>query len=116
MEITSFFIYVGLNDKETGTKLFDSEKYLSVLRTVCRNYRVAFTVEIVHGGYFHEDGRYTEEETLVVGFVQISEEIVAEIAKDLCTFFNQESVMVASSPATIYYINEKLDDGEADKR
>lgn len=101
-------IYIGLNDSETGVQKFATEKYLSILKNVCRSYRVAFSVQVINGGYFHEDGRYTEENTLVLTLLNIEEKIVIEIAKDLCAFFNQESVMVTSAPSSVIFVKEKI--------
>ena len=104
-----YTIYIGLNDSETGVQKFDIGKYTSILRNVCRNYKVAFSTNQINGGYFHEDGRYTEENTLVLMLMDIDESIVMEIAKDLCMFFNQESVMVSTSPCSVCFVKEKLD-------
>ena len=101
-------IYIGLNDSETGVQKFESSKYLSVLKNVCRNYQVAFSVQMIHGGYFHEDGRYTEENTLMLRLVDVPEETTTEIAKDLCAFFHQESIMVTTSPVSVVFIKENL--------
>ena len=101
-------IYIGLNDSETGVQKHVSEKYLSVLKNVCRSYRIAFSVQMINGGYFHEDGRYTEENTLMLSLLNVSEQIVTEIAKDLCAFFHQESVMVTFSPVSVIFIQESL--------
>ena len=101
-------IYIGLNDAETGLQRFDTEKYISILKNVCRNYEVAFSVQQINGGYFHEDGRYTEENTLSLMLIDVPEETVTEIAKDLCAFFKQESVMVTSAPTKVVFIKEKL--------
>ena len=62
----------------------------------------------IDGGYFHEDGRYTEENTLVLTLIEVDEKLVLEIAKDLCAFFNQESVMVASSPSSVVFVKDSL--------
>lgn len=102
-------IYIGLNDSKTGQQKFNTEKYLSILKTVCHNYRVAFSVHQVNGGYYHEDGRYTEENTLMVILINVPEAVVLEIAKDLCAFFHQESVMVTTSPCTVVFVREQLD-------
>lgn len=80
-------IYIGLNDSVTGAQKFDSGKYLSILKNACKNYKVAFSVQELSGGYFHEDGRYTEENTLMLMLVDAPEQIVKELAKDLCVFF-----------------------------
>ncbi len=101
-------IYIGLNDSETGVQKFESSKYLSVLKNVCRNYHVAFSVQMINGGYFHEDGRYTEENTLMLRLVDVPEETTTEIAKDLCVFFHQESIMVTTSPVSVVFIKENL--------
>jgi hypothetical protein len=101
-------IYIGLNDSETGVQKFDSKKYLSILKSTCRSYRVAFSVQEINGGYFNEDGRYTEENTLMLMLIDVPEQIVTELAKDLCVFFHQESVMVTSSPTSVVYIKETI--------
>ena len=101
-------IYIGLNDSETGVQKYDSENYLSVLKNECRNYHISFSVQVINGGYFHEDGRYTEENGLMIRLIDVSEQISTELAKDLCVFFNQESVMITKSPTSVVYIQEKL--------
>ena len=101
-------IYVGLNDAESHVQEHNTEKYLSVLKTVCHAYRVAFSVHVIDGGYFHEDGSYVEEKTLALTLMDIPKDTVAEIAKDLCSFFHQESVMVTDSAAEVYFIKENF--------
>ena len=46
----------------------------------------------------HRNGCYTDENTLQLQMTDVSEETVNEVAKDLCAFFNQESVLVVSQP------------------
>ena len=101
-------IYIGLNDSETGVQKFDSAKYLSILKNACRSYKVAFSIQEISGGYFHEDGRYTEENTLMLTLIDVPEQIVIELAKDFCAFFQQESVMVTSSPTSVIFIKETI--------
>ena len=101
-------IYVGLNDSETKEQKFTTEKYTDILRDVCRNYRVAFSFTVAGGGYFHEDGSYVDETSLILTLMGADEETAAEIAKDLCVFFHQESVMVASSAAETYFVEERI--------
>jgi hypothetical protein len=45
--------YIGLNDSETCLQKFDSEKYISILKSACKSYKVAFAVQEINGGYFH---------------------------------------------------------------
>ena len=102
-------IYIGLNDADTGEQKFDTEKYVSILKNVCRSYQVAFSVHRIGGGYFHEDGRYTEETTLALMLLNVPQDTVTEIAKDLCAFFHQEIVMVSSAPCHLLFVKESLE-------
>ncbi len=101
-------IYVGLNDFESMKQEHETEKYVKILKNVCYNYHVAFSFSVVQGGYFHEDGEYTQETTLVLTLIDTDNETVNEIAKDLCVFFHQESVMITESNVRAYFINERL--------
>ncbi len=101
-------IYVGLNDSETLKQEHETETYISVLKHVCSQYHVPFSFSVVEGGYMHEDGRYTQEQTLVVSMIDVNNETVNEIAKDLCVFFRQESVLITEGRIRAYLINEKL--------
>ena len=106
--MTETKIYVGLNDAETLKQEHATEKYIRILKNVCISYQVPFSFHRMSGGYIHEDGRYTQEETLVIILIDVSSEIVNEIAKDLCAFFHQESVMITEGSIHSYFINEKL--------
>ncbi len=101
-------IYIGLNDAETGVQKFDTEKYLSILKKVCHSFKVAFSVHRIEGGYFHENGTYVEETTLALLLMDTPQETIMEIAKDLCAFFNQESVMVTSSPCSVVFVKDGI--------
>ena len=106
--MTETRIYVGLNDSLTLDQKFETEKYANILRNVCISYSIPFSFCIQRGGYFHEDGRFTDENTLVVTLIDVEEETVSEIAKDLCVFFRQESVMITENFIRACFISEKL--------
>lgn len=44
----------------------------------------------------------------MLSLLNVSEQTVTEIAKDLCAFFHQESVMVTFSPVKVVFIQEQL--------
>ena len=94
VKMTEHRIYIGLNDADTREQRFETEKYLETLKEVCRNYKAAFSVDIEEGGYYHEDGEYTEETSLVLVLIDADREKVQGIAKDICALFHQESVLV----------------------
>ncbi len=101
-------IYVGLNDSETLKQEHDTAQYVSVLKHVCRSYCVPFSFNLIEGGYMHENGSYTQENTLVISLIDVAEGTIREMAKDLCVFFHQESVLITEGHIRAYFINEKL--------
>ena len=102
-------IYIGLNDSETRQQKYDTEQYMTTLKEVCKGYHVAFSVSREEGGYFHDDGEYTEETTLVLSLIDVDKEIVRKIAEDLCRLFHQETVLVTESHIDANYIRENTE-------
>ena len=89
-------LYIGLNDKDSLTQEFEQEKYIRVLENTCKSYRVSFCFSVIDGGYFYESGEFNLEKTLLLTFVDIDGNVVREIARDLCTFFNQEIILMST--------------------
>ena len=101
-------IRVGLNDAVTKQQVHPTKMYVDVMKTVCRSYHVAFTFVLSEGGYFHENGDYTQEKTLVISLLDPQDGVVDAIARDLCAFFHQESVLITESKVRAYFIKEEL--------
>jgi len=97
VKMTEHRIYIGLNDTETREQIFETERYLEKLKEVCRNHKAAFSVDVEEGGYYHEDGEYTEETSLVLIMIDTDREKVQRIAKEICALFHQESVLVTEN-------------------
>ena len=102
-------IYIGLNDLTTNTHLFENERYIKILRNVCYSYKVPFSFSIQEGGYIYESGEYARETSLVLTLIDAKKSIVDDIAKDLCAFFHQESVLVTESQIQARFIRETLE-------
>ena len=102
-------IYVGLNDSVEKKQLFETEKFIGVLKKVCIAYHTPFSFDVQEGGYIHENGEYTKETTLVLVLIDADRKIVDEIARDLCVFFHQESVLITEGRVNAYYISESLE-------
>lgn len=101
-------IYIGLNDSISHEQLFDRERYIGVLKNVCRSYHTAFSFDVINGGYFHEDGSYVEETSLKLTLLGCEKQLAREIGKDLCVFFHQESVMIVFSEPEVEFLYESL--------
>ena len=106
--MTETRIYVGLNDSAEKKQLLETEKYISVLRNVCYGYNTPFSFSVEEGGYIHENGEYTRETTLVLTLIDADKITINEIAKDLCSFFHQESVLITEGLVRAYYVSETL--------
>ena len=97
-------LFVGLNDAETKKQLFDTEQYMQQLKKLCFTYHVPFSVGIEEGGYFHENGQYVEEKTLVLTLIDAEKDTIQKIAKDLRVLFHQESVLLTEEVVRGCYI------------
>lgn len=109
-------IYVGLNDVTTNTQLFESEKYIRVLRNVCYSYRVPFSFNVQEGGYIYENGEYARENSLVLTLIDVDKSVVNDIARDLCAFFHQESVLITENQIQAHFVHETLDCGDENRQ
>lgn len=105
IEIT---ISVGLNDAATKRQEYQTEMYVDIMKHVCQCYHVPFSYIVSEGGYFHENGDFTQEKTLVICLLDPKVGIVDAIARDLCVFFHQESVLITESIVRSYFIKENL--------
>ena len=107
VRLTETRIYIGLNDAVTKKQLFETEQYKSILKQVCQSYHVPFSVNTEEGGYYHEDGTYTEENSFVLQMIGVERETVKQIAQDLCALFNQESVLITENQIGGYFISRE---------
>ncbi len=87
-------IYVGLRDKDTREQHYDTEKYKGMLKEICLKYRAPFSVQVMEGGYFHQDGAWVDENSLLITLLGAPRKTVYDIANDVCNAFNQESVII----------------------
>ena len=106
--MTETKIYVGLNDATTTHQVHLTELYVKVMKHVCQSYRVSFSFVVTEGGYFHENGNYVQEKTLVLSLIDSESGVAENIAKELCAFFHQESVMITENMISAYYVKDDL--------
>ena len=99
-------IYVGLDDKDSHEQLYDTARYKAVLKDICKKYHAPFSLQVIEGGYFHDDGTWVEENSLLVTLVGTPVKTVYEIAVDLCARFRQESVMITGNTVLRFNVRE----------
>ena len=101
-------IYVGLSDRDSHEQIYDTETYKEALKGVCRKHKASFSLQVIEGGYFHDDGSWVDENTLLITLIGTPRKIVYEIARDVCTFFRQESVMITCTPVLHFNVRDDL--------
>lgn len=106
--MTETKIYVGLNDSATKQQEHLTELYVKVMKHVCQSFHVSFSFVVTEGGYFHENGDYVQEKTLVLSLIDPEAGVAETIAKELCAFFHQESVLITQNQMSAYYVKEDL--------
>ena len=106
--MTETKIYIGLNDAATKQQVHLTELYVKVMKHVCQSYHVSFSFIVTEGGYFHENGDYVQEKTLVLSLIDSESGVAENIAKELCAFFHQESVMITENMISAYYVKDDL--------
>lgn len=104
-----YTIMIGLNDKDTYEQKFSTDTLVNIIRIVCKNYSVAFSLSRNEGGYIHENGHYTQENSLTLSLIGATQENVDEIAADICALFHQESVIISKEKVESYYLMESID-------
>jgi len=78
------------------------------MKYVCQRYHVSFSFVVTEGGYFHEGGDYVQEQTLVLSLIDAERYVVEAIARDLCAFFHQGSVLITESMVRASYVKEDI--------
>lgn len=102
-------IYVGLCDRDSHEQLYDTEMYKEALKEICKNHHAAFSLQVIEGGYFHNDGSWVDENTLLITLIGTPQMVVYKIAKEVCTAFHQESVMITSNAVVRFNVHDDPD-------
>lgn len=108
-ELLETQVYIGLNDANTKKQERETESYLEILKKVCAEHGVPFSFDVINGGYIHDDGEYTEENTIILTFIDVDQETIDEIARDLCRLFNQESVLITTGRILVRSVSGSSD-------
>ena len=102
-------IYVGLCDRDSHEQIHDTETYKEALKNICRNHKSPFSLQVIEGGYFHNDGSWVDENTLLITLIGTPQMMVYKIAKEVCTAFHQESVMITGNSVLRFNVHDDPD-------
>ena len=102
-------IYVGLCDRDSHEQIYDTETYKEALKNICRNHKSPFSLQVIEGGYFHDDGSWVGENTLLITLIGTPQMVVYKIAKEVCKAFHQESVMITGNSVLRFNVHDDPD-------
>lgn len=107
--VKRFAITIGLNDSDTFSQKCEIEKAIDIVKNCCKSYRVPCTYALADGGYIHSNGTYINEKSLVISIIDPDDEnMIDEISRDLCAFFNQECVSVMCENVEYYFVHDSI--------
>ena len=101
---TKYEIIIGLKDKNTYKQMLSTEKFVKIVKSVCKRKYIGYSMHVMEGGYIHRNGTYINEKSLNITFYYITKKQVLEIASILKKLFNQESVIVITTGIESYLI------------
>lgn len=105
-----YIISLGMNDSITYEPKAGIEQAIRIVNNCLKAYEVAFSSNVVSGGYIHENGKYILEQSVQIIIIDPpSEDIINEVSKDLCVFFNQECIFVTCDNVECFYVTESLE-------
>ena len=92
--MTKFNLTIGLNDKDTKTQLYDDITAYKIVENILKQYLDGYTILKAFGGYKHDDGTFTQENSLRVELLFTTALQVKIICDEIKQQLNQESIAV----------------------
>ena len=92
-EDISYSVYVGLTDKNQNRQIIDDEVALELIKTICINHGVGYTIYAAQGGY-NDKGVLHTEKTYVLEMDRIDEKILDNVINDIKKRLNVHTLMI----------------------
>lgn len=92
--MTKFNLTIGLNDKDTKIQLYDDITAYKIVENILKQYLDGYTILKAFGGYKHDDGTFTQENSLRVELLFTTALQVKIICDKIKQQLNQESIAV----------------------
>ena len=99
-----YHIYIGMNDKEKMKQLCSKEDFIRIVSRICKDYRIAFSLEEQRGGYMMANGTFVVENSLVLAIVGLKREDICRLAEKLRIKLNQESILVTCDAPEVFMV------------
>ena len=103
-KINTYNLYVGLNDKDSGTQILDDDYAMNFVRDTVSNIVGGATFTKSFGYWVDEFGNETRENTMVVKITATDDEHIERICKQLDYSLNQNCIMVEKTVSEIAFV------------
>lgn len=100
-EDISYNVYVGLTDKNQKRQIIAYDVAKELIKSICINHSVGYTIYEAVGGYKDNNIVHTEN-TIVLEMDRINEETLYEVVNDIKKRLNVHSVMITKEPIEVF--------------
>ncbi|WP_246542828.1 DUF3574 domain-containing protein [Fusibacter paucivorans] len=94
---TQYTMYIGLNDQDTYQQVIETEEAETIISEIALEYVDGFTMTNGTGAYKDEDNVITYENSIILTFIDVSEDQLQAIMDDVRTALNQHAVLLEST-------------------
>lgn len=109
-QIPKYTLYIGTNDKDTGTQLISTEDAHRIVGEICEKYVSGYTVTESQGKWISEGGMAHRENTLVYIFSDAEDAEIQAIMDEVLVALNQESILAETEwTDSVFYTGRKSD-------
>ncbi len=96
-------IFVGIKDKDTYEEKLTVEDFTNILKEICTERELSFSMLTQFGGYPHNKG-YTTENSLRVAIIGADEGEVQRLGQLLKERINTDTVMITKTQVEFAYV------------
>jgi hypothetical protein len=95
MEGKKTILYLGLNDQQTQKQKIRTKKAFKIINNLLLNTYLleGATIQTSKGIYKHKNGKIVIENTIIIILLDLEDEKINAIIKDLKNMFNQECIL-----------------------
>lgn len=101
-----YHIYIGMNDKEKLKQLCPTDEFIKIVSSICKDYRIAFSMATQTGGYMMANGTFVVENSLVLSIAGLNQNEIGQLAEELKERLNQESILITRDTPEVFIVTD----------
>lgn len=102
--VETYKIYIGMNDKDTLQQLCSTEDFINIVKGICEDYQIAFSMDEQIGGYMMANGTFITERSLILSITGFDETQILQLAESLRVILNQETILVTLEKPELFVL------------